>query len=208
MFIRIYGLTPGTVYHYRVVAASEGGTGDAGGRDVHDAAAAEPARTAQAAAGQIRRERVASFFAAQLKPTGKGAKIGALLKAGLYRQRFKAPAGGHRFDQVVLPAARERSCRSAARRQPPPVLVASGSVKFKTAGSATLTLRLTSAGRRLLGHSKSLRLTAKLHVQAGERHCGDHDRHLPAQALSGLSGPVRVAYREVSRRSKGSIRVM
>ena len=158
VFIRIYGLTPGTVYHYRVEAASEGGTGDAADATfttLPPLSTPPPPKPPPSNSGV---NSVASFFAAQLKPTGKGAKIGALLKAGLYKQRFKAPqAGTASIKWYYLPPGAKLS---KSKKAPPPVLVASGSVKFRAAGSATLTLKLTSAGRRLLGHSKSLRLTA------------------------------------------------
>ena len=158
VFIRIYGLTPGTVYHYRVVAASEGGTGDAADATFTTLPPLSTPEPPKPPPGNSGVNAVASFFAAQLKPTGKGAKIGALLKAGLYRQRFKAPgAGTASIKWYYLPPGAKLS---KAKKKPQPVLVASGSVTFKSAGSATLTLRLTSAGRRLLGHSKSLRLTA------------------------------------------------
>ena len=160
VFIRIYGLTPGTVYHYRVVAGSEGGTGDAPDATFTTLPSLAPPEPPKPPPSNSGVNAVASFFAAQLKPTGKGAKIGALLKAGLYKQRFKAPeAGTASIKWYYLPPGSKLS-KAAKKKSPPPVLVASGGVKFQAAGSATLTLRLTNAGRRLLGHSKSLRLTA------------------------------------------------
>ena len=42
-----------------------------------------------------------------------------------------------------------------------PVVVAKLSVVFHTAGKAKVTLKLTPAGKRLLKHSKRLKLTAK-----------------------------------------------
>jgi hypothetical protein len=42
-----------------------------------------------------------------------------------------------------------------------PVLVATGRLTFSIAGTATLDVKLTSAGRRLLEHAKQLELTAK-----------------------------------------------
>jgi hypothetical protein len=47
------------------------------------------------------------------------------------------------------------------KSKPKPVLVASGQTIFTAAGSQKLTLKLTTTGKALLKHVRSLRLTAK-----------------------------------------------
>jgi len=161
VFIRIYGLKPGTTYHYRVVASSEGGT--AAGPDKTFVTPEEPLTgkppptsdpsgpSKSAASG------VASFFAAQLRPMGKTAQIGILLKNGLFAQRFKAPeAGTAVIKWYYLPPG----AKLAKRKAPSPVLVASGRVTFHAAGTATMKIRLTAAGRRVLERSERVRLIA------------------------------------------------
>ena len=165
VFIRIYGLTPGTTYHYRVLASSEGGTGTGADETFTTlpslAAPVEPPK--QSTASSSTGVGVAGFFAAQLKPTGKSARIGALLKAGLFKQRFKAPEAGTAVIRwYYLPRGAKLADAKLAKKKaaPAPVLVAGGTVTFHAAGAATVKIRLTAAGRRLLRNSKDLQLTA------------------------------------------------
>ena len=184
VFIRIYGLSPTTVYHYRVVARGEGGTGE-GEDKTFTTLAEEPFSTpgqhgagpapSSSSSGQPKGG-VAAFSASQLKPTGKAANIGALLKNGFFKQKLTtSEAGTAVVKWYYLPpgaklpgasaakqakSAAEKGAGKAAKKAPPPVLVASGSVTFHAAGTASVKLRLTGAGRRLLRHSKRIRLTA------------------------------------------------
>ena len=84
-----------------------------------------------------------------LKPSGKGAKTEAILKAGGYSFSFTAPSAGK---LVIDWYATQRGKH---------VLVASGSEVFYAARSGMVKLRLTAKGRKLLNGSKSKRLTTK-----------------------------------------------
>lgn len=64
-------------------------------------------------------------------------------------------AGPGVVDQQVYSPASPRTARAAAKK---PVVVAAGRHRFATAGTATLRLKLTSAGRRAVRHAKSLKL--------------------------------------------------
>jgi hypothetical protein len=90
----------------------------------------------------------------QLTPTGKTAKIAALLRRG-YAIAFTALGrGAVVIDWYYLP----KGAHLASRK---PVLVAAGTRTFKTAGTLTITIKLTTTGRRLLKHARRIRLTAK-----------------------------------------------
>jgi hypothetical protein len=161
VFIRIYGLAPNTTYHYRVVVEGEGGTGvgaDMTFKTLQPLVNPEATREhpVAPASGTLA---YASFFAPQLKPTGKGARIAALLRSGVFRQPFKAPEAGTALVKwYYLPQGAKLSAKAAKKAVP--ILVASGSASFKAAGSTTLTLHLTAPGRALLRHAKRTRITA------------------------------------------------
>jgi len=158
LFIRIYGLRPGTTYHYRVVAANEGGT--AVGADRTFTTLSEPVLPKQTNQEPTPTVEVAGLYAAQLKPAGKGSLIGALLHNGLYAQSFKAPeAGTAAISWYYLPPGAKLAGGAKKKRKPAPILVASGRVTVTAAGQATIKIRLTSAGRRLLKHAKQIELT-------------------------------------------------
>ncbi len=158
VFIRIYGLAPGTTYHYRVTAASEGGSVAAADQTfttLPNPVTPPPPPPPPSKSGAVG---VASFFAAEISPTGKGARIGALLKAGLFKQHLKSPlAGTASIKWYYLPKGAKLSASKHAKVKP--VLVASGNVTYKAAGTATVTIRLTPAGRALLKHASKLALT-------------------------------------------------
>jgi hypothetical protein len=166
VFIRIYGLQPGTTYHYRVVAVGEGGTGTGADQTFTTlpeeglrAVSIPPPRAPAHGAGT---GGVAALFAEQLIPTGRAARIGALLKNGLLKQRLKAPEAGTAVIKwyYLTPGAKLAGARHAKKAAPSPVLVAGGSVTFHAAGTAFVKLRLTPVGRRLLRHRRRIRLTA------------------------------------------------
>lgn len=90
-----------------------------------------------------------------LAPTGKDAKIGALLKHGGYALSFNALAPGEiTVSWYLVP-------KGAHLSQAKPVLVARGHLTVKTLGAAKLTIRLTGSGRALLKHANRLALTAR-----------------------------------------------
>ncbi len=90
-----------------------------------------------------------------LKPTGKGAKIAALLKAGGFTFAFHAlEAGSLVINWYATPSGGKLAKKSK------PVLLASGIAAFGAAGTAEIRIKLTSAGKHLLKRSKHLKLTA------------------------------------------------
>jgi hypothetical protein len=95
------------------------------------------------------RAQIRALLLTQITPHGKAARIGALLRHG-YRLAFRALTAG---------SAKVEWYR--VRKHAKPVLIASGRHTFHGAGRATITMKLTAAGRRLLRHAKRLGLTAK-----------------------------------------------
>ena len=92
----------------------------------------------------------------QLAPSGPGSKIGALLQAGGYTSTFTALAAGRvQIKWYHVPAGAH-----LARARRKPLLVASGRLTARYAGSYELTIRLTAGGRRLLAHAAHVKLTA------------------------------------------------
>ena len=101
---------------------------------------------------------IAGLLGGQLTPSGKSAKIAALLKAGSFVISFKAPeAGIATVDWYELPAGG----KLAKKVKPKPVLVATGQHTFLSAGTAQVAVKLSAAGKRLLKHARQLKLTAK-----------------------------------------------
>jgi hypothetical protein len=82
-------------------------------------------------------------------PHGRAATIGALFAYG-YPLRFRALTAG---------AAEVEWYRS--QKGAKPVLIASGRRTFAAAGTATIAIQLTAAGRKELLRAKRLALTAK-----------------------------------------------
>ena len=108
--------------------------------------------TASISAAQI-----AALLKQQLTPTGKAAKIAALLKTGGLTVKLRALEPGTAvINWYQLPPGAKRSNAKAR-----PVLAASGQVTFSAAGTMKLKIKLTATGRRLLKRSKRLKLTAK-----------------------------------------------
>jgi hypothetical protein len=101
---------------------------------------------------------IAAMLGQQLVPSGKAAKIGALLKAGGLTMPFKAlEAGTAVIDWYEVPVGAKLARRSTAK----PVLVALGRVTFLAAGTGKIRVGLTAAGRKMLKHAQRVRLTAK-----------------------------------------------
>jgi virginiamycin B lyase len=102
--------------------------------------------------------RIAALLAGELTPSGKAAKIAALLKDGGFGIRFKAlEAGTAVIDWYEVPAG----AKLAKKAKPKPVLIGAGQHTFAAAGTATIKIKLTVVGKNLLRHAKQLRLTAK-----------------------------------------------
>jgi hypothetical protein len=92
----------------------------------------------------------------QVIPMGKSAKLVALLKAGGFSFSFNAPTGG---TLLILWYEIPKGAHLSAKAQP--ILVASGKATFAASGAQRVVIKLTSRGKQLLKHAKSIRLTSK-----------------------------------------------
>jgi hypothetical protein len=160
VFARIYGLRPGVTYHFRIVAVGEGGTG--AGADATFTTLPPRGEEAASRGGHVSPRGtaaggIAAFIARQLAPRGRAARLTALTRSGAFKQLFRAPGPGRAAIAwyYASPAAKLASGVARAR-----VLVASGGLRFRAAGTATVTLHLSAAGARLLRASRHVRLTA------------------------------------------------
>jgi hypothetical protein len=99
--------------------------------------------------------RVRSALTNQLAPSGKSAKLANLLKTGGYTFSFSAPAAG----SVVISwyEVPKGAHLSSAR----PILVATGSANAAKVGAVKVKIKLTTKGKQLLRHVRSMKLTAK-----------------------------------------------
>ena len=130
---------------YTVTATGGGGSSSGGG--------VLGTQTAFVSSAQI-----AALLAGELTPSGKAAKIAALLKDGGFGIRFKAlEAGTAVIDWYEVPAG----AKLAKKAKPKPVLIGAGQHTFAAAGTAMIKIKLTAVGKNLLRHAKQLRLTAK-----------------------------------------------
>jgi hypothetical protein len=95
-----------------------------------------------------------------LAPGGSKATIKAILKAGGFTFTYKAREAGKLVIDwyQVPPGAHVPAIKK--KKTPKPVLVADATFRFSKAGTATIKLRLTAAGKKLLKDSKRLRLTS------------------------------------------------
>jgi subtilase family serine protease len=101
---------------------------------------------------------IVAQVARQLTPSGTTAKIATLLKSGSFAIKYKAlEAGAAVIEWFELPPG----AKLAKRGKPKPVLIARGRMSFSAAGSATIKLELSSAGKAMLKRAKQLKLTAK-----------------------------------------------
>ncbi len=96
-------------------------------------------------------------LSAALVPHGTSAKIGAILRAGGYTVSFRALARGDAEIHWYVGPPHARLTMGKNRKPP---LVATGKRRFPNAGTRNLKLKITPAGKRLLRHSRSIRLTA------------------------------------------------
>jgi hypothetical protein len=132
------------------VAAADPGTSGEGPGPADPGTSGEVPSTITAA--QVR-----ALLLTEIKPSGKQARIGALLKSGAFTLIFTSlEPGTARIGWYWLPPGAHLATTKAK-----PVLVASGRLTFAAAGNGNLKLKLTRAGRRLLKHHHRLKLTAK-----------------------------------------------
>ena len=172
VFAPVGGLIETATYHFRIVATNPGGTSY--GSDETFAPMPDPpsgssggglsgggsggggvlgSQTVFVSSAQI-----AALLARELTPSEKAAKIAALLKWGGLTVVFKAlEAGTVVIDWYEVPAG----AKLAKKAKPKPVLVGAGRRTISAAGTATIKIKLTAAGKRLLKHAKRLKLTAK-----------------------------------------------
>jgi large repetitive protein len=157
VFVRVYALAPNTTYHERVVAVGEGGVGV--GVDRTFTTLPEEVRHISIPTGPLpvhSTGNVLGTLAENLPPSGPEARIGALLRHGGYRERFKAPEAGTltiEWYQV------RHGQKIGGTGKHAPTLVATGRVVTKAAGTVTLSIRLTAAGRKLLRNTKRITLS-------------------------------------------------
>jgi Bacterial Ig-like domain len=160
VFARIYGLSPGVTYHFRIVAVGEGGTGEGVAatfttlppRSDETASRGRQVSPRGTAAGGV-----VALIARQLAPRGRAARLTALIRSGAFKQLFKAPGPGRAAIAWYYASPAAKRASSAVRA---PVLVAFGGLRFRAAGTAAVMIHLSAAGRRLVRASRHLRLTA------------------------------------------------
>ena len=156
VFARIYGLSPATTYHFRLVATGEGGTGvgsDGTFTTLPPFSFGDEGQAgngvAHATARKISRRRLAELITAQLRRHGRQARIASLLSSGRFKGRFAAPEAGTASISWRLQAPARRAGGGATQTSSQ-TLVAAGKRRFSRAGSALLEVHLTRAGARLL----------------------------------------------------------
>lgn len=167
VFVRIFGLTPSTTYHYRIVAVGEGGTSY--GADAtfttlppyvfpeEAAPRVAPASSHRSTGAKgIAADRLLALIAKQLRARHQIATISSLLRNGGYRAPFDAPEPG--TAEINWSYARPRGPGARGVRSDV-VLVARGALVLRRAGVATLPVRLTRAGRVLLKDAGRIELT-------------------------------------------------
>lgn len=100
--------------------------------------------------------KVRALLRAQLRPPGGATRIRPLIRHRGFSQRAQAISAGH----LVL----SWYCRLPRGRHPTPhrVLIATGQATFRSQGTKTLKVKLTTAGRHLLRSAKRIRLTANI----------------------------------------------
>jgi len=92
----------------------------------------------------------------QLVPRGAGATIEALLRAGSYSFSFDRPVNGSASIVWVQAGGGQRTAGV-----PMSAVIARGTAELLSGRPGRMTIRLTSAGRRVLGAATAVRLTAK-----------------------------------------------
>jgi hypothetical protein len=107
-------------------------------------------------------EIVGATLATALAPNGAAAKIGAILKAGAYPAKAKAPGAGKlQVGWYFLPKGARLPKGAHTAGTPKPVLLASGSKTVTKAGKTVLEVKLSKKGKAKLKKAKKIKLTAK-----------------------------------------------
>jgi hypothetical protein len=100
---------------------------------------------------------IIALLGPQLTPSGRAAKIANLLKSGAFTLSLKAPGAG----VLVIGWYEIPPGAKLARAKAKPVLIASGQASFASAAAGKIKIKLTTAGKKLLKHAHSLKITAK-----------------------------------------------
>jgi len=174
-YARVFRLSPSTTYFFRIVTENDGGKGNTGVAEgqfrtaeregVEIQTTTQPTNKSGTTSTTPSDAVLAAMIVKQLVPMGKTATITKLLKLGVYKLLFKAPAAGvAALSWYYLPS--DASLSKKSRHGAKPVLVAKGKKTFSSATSATIKLDLTPSGRRLLlgdllSGLKKVQLTAK-----------------------------------------------
>ncbi len=176
----VAGLSPGTTYHFRLVAGNASGTTEGLDRTLTTlsapptvsaeipliapiAVSATPPVCCVAGAFTPSAKQIAADLLAQLIDGGKSSTITGLMKPGGLAIRFHVPvAGTVTISWYYLP----RGARLGTHSRIKAVLVARGKIAgvgqlARPSWSAILKMRLTSTGRHLLRHARRVRLTAQ-----------------------------------------------
>jgi hypothetical protein len=149
------GASPETVT--ATVVADEEGSKVEGARSEGSAIGGTPTSPPGTASVTISSALVTNMLLQQLAPSGKAVTINALLKHGGLSMPFTALEPG----SLVVDWYKVPPSAKLAKTKVKPVLVASGYIRFSTAETGTVRLKLTKAGQRILKHASRLRLTAK-----------------------------------------------
>jgi hypothetical protein len=133
-----------------------GGNGGAGGGGGGPTGPSGPSGGSPTTGSHSGATKLKNLLAEQLAPTGKSASIAALLAHGGIGMRFKLTEAGRLVVSWYLaqPARRGHAKRSK------PTLLARGETRFAGAGTRTVRIVLSAAGKQLLRHARSI------HVQA------------------------------------------
>ena len=99
---------------------------------------------------------ITALLTTEITLSGKAVRIAAMLKSSVFSFSFKAlEAGIAVIDWYEVPPGAHLAKKAE------PLLVAAGRLVFGAAGTATIKIKLTSAGKLLLKRSKRLKLTAR-----------------------------------------------
>jgi hypothetical protein len=118
---------------------------------------ATPAPVPTAGSSTVSSAQIAAALRQALVLSRQAASIARLLRSALTVTFHALEPGTAEIDWYRVPPG----AKLAKRARAAPILVASGRMKFTAAGTAALKIKLTAAGRRLIAHAKSLKLTAK-----------------------------------------------
>ncbi len=128
-------------------------------RQVREEEAAAKKKAEETAAKQAEEALDKTILAAldkAIAPTGRSARLAALLKTGRFTRSFASPAAGTLvIDWYTIPKS------THARKHAKPLLIATGKAIFAAAGTKHIIIKLTRKGTQLIKNAKSIKLTAK-----------------------------------------------